>query len=165
MTPAENKHAPVDPIAMEGGLLGQRLRRLLGEQKAIYDQLDTLSERQRELIASDDVPGLVEVLTRREALLESLSQLAEAVAPFRARWDEILERLSGSDRQAVGRLVNDLTESARRIADRDEADRQALEARRRIVSDELRSVSRGRSAMAAYGSPSQTHARYQDRSG
>jgi len=165
MTPAENGPAPIDPIATDPGLLGQRLRRLLGEQKSLYEQLDALSERQRELIATDDVGGLVDILTKRETLLQSLSESSDAIAPFRARWDDVLERLSSVDREAVGRLVNELTEAARTIADRDEADRQALDARRRVVSDELKSLSRGRSAMAAYGGPAQSHARYQDRSG
>ena len=75
------------------------------------------------------------------------------------------------DRPFIHHLGGELGRCARRHshrqrARRDEADRAALEKQREVVSSELRHVSKGRGAMAAYtANPGAPGAMYQDRQG
>ena len=137
---------------------------LVGEQLELYQKLDTLSVQQHDLVESEDTDGLLAVLTARQQLIEHISDSAARMAPYRARWDEHVSELKDTDRESLRKGLDDLSSLMAAIADRDEADRVAMEARRERVKSQIGGVKRGSAAVNAYGGPAGARGpRYQDR--
>lgn len=142
--------------------LGERVEELLELQRQLFERLEALGARQGGLIDSDDSVGLLELLAHRQRLVDGIAELNATLEPFRARWGAVLGSLPEVERERVNRRLDALSELAGRIAERDEADRVRLAKRRDAVAAELTQVSRGRGAVAAYGT-GQAPARFQDR--
>ena len=144
-----------------------RLVRLLERQRALYADLDALSQTQGPLIASDQTDRLLEVLARRQGLIDELSTLNQEIAPFTGDWARLSGGLSDPHRLAIRERFEAVSALAASIASRDEEHRRALEARRAGIGSELAGLARARGAAAAYsGSASASPTpRYQDREG
>ncbi len=144
-----------------------KLDAILEEQRVCVDALDRLSQTQRSLIESGDSDGLLQVLAERQEMLDRFQRATEDFVPYRENWEQLIEHLPARRQRTFNDRVRDLAELIMTIAQRDGEDRTALEKRRNNVADELHSMSRAKSAMAAY-SPrrgTKTTPRYQDREG
>lgn len=149
----------------DAGAWMPRLRRLLTEQEVLYGSLERLAESQSSLIQGGDAPGLLAVLAERQTVLTELQRSNDEMEPFRARWSDLMARLPDGERQALADRVETIAHRIERITERDEADREALCARRVEVADRLSEVTRSKSAVSAYGRPRAATPRYQDREG
>lgn len=158
--------APViDTDFADARVWAPRLRRLLAEQEELYGALEQLAESQSSLIQGGDASGLLSVLAERQTILTELQRSNDEMEPFRARWSELMGRLPDDDRAALADRVESIAHRIERISQRDEADREALSARRAEVADRLNDVTRSKSAVNAYGRPRGAGPRYQDREG
>lgn len=142
-----------------------RLERLVEEQRRLVQELDGLGAEQRRLIESGEADALVTLLARRQTLTDRIASLAQEFEPFRRSWDEFMARLPADQRDRLVVAVGEIGEGIRRITERDDADRAALQRQRDVVTTELSSVSRGRGAVAAYGRGGGLEPRFQDRKG
>lgn len=162
--PQERNESPPDPHG-DPARWAPRLERILDQQDALYSELDELGQRQSELIQRGETEELLDVLGTRQRVIDQLGAAMEAFQPFGRRWDELMASLPEDRRQRYAQRVEELSGVIRRIADRDQEDQRALERQRAVVADEMASVSRGRSAVAAYGGNRRTSdgPTYQDR--
>lgn len=152
-------------LPADAGAWGRCVVDLLGRQRDLYIQLDGLSAQQASLVAAEDADGLLGLLGERERVMERVLEVNARLEPYRRRWGDVVERLDEAQRAAVGALVGELEALTRRIAERDEADRRAMEESRRAIGAELGSMGRQRAAVRAYGGPARAGARYEDREG
>lgn len=146
---------------------GARVLELLGSQRDLYVQLDRLSQAQAGLVSAEDADGLLGVLGERERVMERVLEVNAALEPFRRRWGDVVEQLDDPARDSVNAIVAELETLTRSIAERDESDRRAMEARRAEIAGELGVVNRKQAAVRAYGSGLRAAAgpRYEDRQG
>lgn len=145
-----------------------RLERVLTQQADLYAGLDALGAQQRSLIEGGKTDELIELLGRRQAMIEQITALNSDVEPFTRCWDELAARLEEPQRERIRGQIDRLQETIDRITARDEADRRLLEQRKAKTADDLNSISGQRRAVAAYGSPPGSHGsgpRFQDREG
>jgi len=152
------------PSGGELSVLPRRLTDLLDRQIGLYGQLDGMSQAQRSLIEADDAEQLLDLLQKREFLVEQILRTNAELDPLLGRWEEHRHEAEASARTEIAHRVASVQKLAASVADRDEADRAALQKRRDAVADQLGSIGRGRDAMQAYGS-GRPRARYQDREG
>jgi hypothetical protein len=163
-------HPPGQPVgdpALSTGdpnLWAPRLGRILDRQRDLYATLDGLARSQSERIEADDSDGLLDVLSRRQAVVDQVVALNDELTPFARRWEELAPRLSAPHRESLRRKFDEVTRLVQSIQQRDEADRRALESRRDAVGSELEGLARVRGAAAAYGKPPTSGPLYQDRS-
>jgi hypothetical protein len=143
--------------------IGPRVEELLTLQHEFFTQLDSLSAEQSALVDGERTPELLELLGRRQRLIDGIAEINGLLAPARAQWSEIMAGLPEEMRLRVNRRLDALAGLAARIAQRDEADRARLEGRRDAVAGELARVGRARGAIGAYAGPSGGGARFQDR--
>ncbi len=127
--------------------------KLLREQAARYNQLETLSERQRSLISEDDVGPLLALLVDRQKLSERLAQIATLLAPVRREWATYRTRFAPGQRAEADRLLGDAGEGLRRIIERDEQDARVLSGRKQAVAGVLRTTHSTSQAISAYRTP------------
>lgn len=155
-----------DPALLAGdpNLWAPRLGRILDRQRDLYASLEGLARTQSERIEADDSDGLLDVLSRRQAVVDQVVLLNDELTPFAKRWEELAPRLPAAHRDSLRRKFDEVSRLVQSIQHRDEADRRALEARRDAVGSELEGLARVRGAAAAYGKPPANGPLYQDRS-
>ncbi|MEM8756186.1 MAG: hypothetical protein AAGF47_00200 [Planctomycetota bacterium] len=140
---------------------------LVAEQLSLCGRLDELSGRQHELIEADGAEStdeLLRVLGERQTVIEQIAGVSTRLGPFRSSWESHIALLGEAERERVRGMLGSLETMMRRVAERDEADRQTMETRRNTVRDLAGGVTRSNAAVNAYGSAPTKGPRYQDRS-
>jgi flagellar biosynthesis/type III secretory pathway chaperone len=158
---------PPAEAAIDASRLADRLDHVLGQLEELYASLEKLSAGQAALIDADDAPKLLTVLSDRQAIIAKLQQAHEEFAPFEKRWNELLDAAEPTRREEFAQRIDAMALVIETIANRDEADRSALSARRVQVAERLGEVTKNRSAISAYGSANATRTtpRFQNREG
>lgn len=144
----------------------QRMVGLIGDQHALCVELDGLSRAQSAMVEGGDTDGVLEVLGRRQRLIDRMTQLNESLAPLRERREQMLGALSPAERERVRSRIDEINELVERVRARDDEDRAAMERRRTSIATEISGLARGRGAVAAYsGARTVDGPRFQDRNG
>lgn len=144
----------------------QRMAKLIGDQHALCTELESLSRSQSAMVEGGDTDGVLEVLGRRQRIIDRMTELNESLAPMRERREQMLAQLASSDRERVRTNINEINELVERVRERDEQDREAMERRRGSIATEISGLARGRGAVAAYaGTRAPEGPRFQDRKG
>lgn len=156
--------ADVDPHA-NPDVWAPRLTRVLDRQVDLYTQLDALSQQQSELVRTDQSDALLDLLARRQTLVQQLTDLNQQLEPFTRQWTTLVERLSSDHRKAIGQRTERLDDLIAAITERDEADRKTLESRRAAVAGEINTLTNQRAAVSAYRGAGRSSPRFQDREG
>jgi len=139
---------------------------LLTEQRDLYTELKALSARQGQLIRDAETEALLELLGRRQALVDKLTELGAAVEPHRGRIRDLAANADEPRRRTLRERVDEVQTLLGEILEQDERDRAELETARAEVGAELSRTARTGVAMSAYrraapGGP----ARFTDRQG
>ncbi len=127
------------------------LMRLLIEQRDLYRDLEALCQRQRSSITSDRPEALLDVLSRRQRIIQALGRLNEQFAPYRERWAEVYGQLGESARRQAAGCLAEIDALLREILRADQEDGAMLSVRRETLSRELGRTVDGRAANSAYG--------------
>jgi hypothetical protein len=127
------------------------LESLLEQQEALFTKLDELSGSQARLIEGDHTDRLLDVLAARQVVVEEIAVITRRLDPWRSRWSDFVALLDEHQRDRVRQRVDSVAALAQRIAERDEKDRELMEARKESIATTIGQVHRGRGAMAAYG--------------
>ncbi len=143
-----------------------RLVTLIGRLRRLCNELDALGERQQELIDADQVEALLDLLRRRQGMVDSIGAIAGELDPVVRRWDELSATLESEVRDGVRDALNEIEAIGKRVGERDAAQRRLLETNRNQLADRIAGVGKARAAMSAYG-PARgvNRPRFQDREG
>jgi hypothetical protein len=131
-----------------GGRAEDALLSLLDEMRAVYGQLDALSQRQSELIDAENHEPLLTILEERQLLIDRLLGIKRRADPLRERWEA---EGGGCEGSPVQESLRGIARIAAAIEERDALDRRAIEERRHMVAKELSELGRGRVAVSSYG--------------
>ncbi len=131
-------------------LAADRLIELLTEQRDLYQKLQELSERQRELIAGDRPEQLLGILRDRQTLVTALARVNEQLSPYRRNWQAVYKQLPQESRRRASALLEEINSKLQVILKADQEDQALLSARKQAVARSLNQVSGGRVANAAY---------------
>ncbi len=154
--PGNEKHraaaAPGDAggVHSDPGVWGPRLERILDRQRDLFMRLDELSRSQRALIDDEQTDRLLELLARRQSLIDDIERTNEELSPFAGSWDRLATLLPEPRRRTLRDRFEEVSRLVETIAARDESDRALLAQRKQMVGEELRTMSRSRGAIAAY---------------
>jgi hypothetical protein len=141
----------------------RELAAALDGQQALYADLDELSRRQRTLIDDEDETRLLEVLGRRQVIVDRIVAGNTGLAALRGQWGAMSPALAASQRDDLKRRLEALVALAGAIAARDDDDRREMEGRRDRIGVELAGMTRRRGAAAAYaGAPRPAGPRFAD---
>ena len=142
------------------------LTRVLDRQLELFASLDTLSRQQSQCVVNGDTDSLLAILARRDVIIHAIVSLSERIAPINAAWPDLAAVVPEQQRAELRRRIDAIDAAVRDIAQRDDADRSALEQARGTIADELVSIGRVRGAVNAYApAPSFPSPRFQDRTG
>ncbi len=127
-----------------------KLIELLEQQRDCYRRLKDLAERQRRLITDQDPEALLKILGERQKLVDQLTELNQALAPFRQEWANTYTQMQSDRRQHVQEVLDDINMLLGAIMVTDAEDSRLLAAGKERIGSELREAAAGRRANTAY---------------
>lgn len=133
-----------------GSVAGILVRALSG-QRELYAQILALARQQSGYVATGESEALMTVLAARNRLIEQVVPLDRELRPYKGRWQEALDGLPAADRQAVGRLLQEVQGMLGEILAQDERDKETLVRQKTTVGGELKRTVNGAALNRAYG--------------
>ena len=146
---------------------GEELVQVFERQRALVRELDTLSQQQGGLIGGEDAGPLLELLSKRQHLVDELDRLNARIEPYRRNWRTVLDALPERYRLLVSTRADELEALAAAVMHRDRADIDAMEQRTREIAGELKRMTTARHAGGGYARTGlqPVAPRFQDRKG
>jgi len=133
---------------------------LLERQCQLYQQLAQLGELQTQIIGSDlrsvdqadaDAPEqLLRLLAQRQQLIDQLTVTHDQLAPYRADWPALWQKMSDQQRRRIGPLVDQVEQLLAGIIKQDDQDRQKLQQAQSRAGAELTQLTAAGNAVNAY---------------
>lgn len=128
----------------------------LEQQVGCYQRLAKLAALQHEHVEQSQTEALLEVLTRRQQVLEQVSRLEEIIVQATRRWGEFLGGLKSEQRSQAERLLAETRRLLEEITTADRNDALILQQRKLNLGKQLSQATAAKQvnrnyAAAAYG--------------
>jgi hypothetical protein len=128
----------------------------LDEQVGCYRKLAKLAEAQHEYVQQSQTEKLLEVLRRRQEVLDRIAGFEKTVAPAKREWPQYRERLAPSLRDKAEALLAETRRLLEQITTADRNDAIVLQQRKLNLGRQINKQSAARNvnrtyAAAAYG--------------
>ena len=129
----------------------------LDEQVACYRKLAKLAEAQHDYVQQSQTEKLLELLGRRQAVLDQIAGFEQTVAPAKREWPEYRARLAPSLRDKAEALLAETRRLLEQITTADRNDAIVLQQRKLNLGRQINKASAARTvnrtyAASAYGS-------------
>jgi hypothetical protein len=129
----------------------------LDEQVACYRKLAKLAEAQHEYVQQSQTEKLLEVLRRRQEVLDRITAFEKTVGPAKREWPEYRSRLAPSLRDKAEALLAETRRLLEQITTADRNDAIVLQQRKLNLGRQINKASVARKmnrnyAASAYGS-------------
>ncbi len=138
---------------------------LLQQQCQLVDQIAMLAEKQRTIIATGQNQSLLELLTRRQELIDRLTSGQQELMPLTESLDRYLAQIETKKRDIIRDLLDHIAQHLDEIMQRDEQDQQALQKHREEMKQEMHAIGTTQRARQAYRSQSTETNRFADHQG
>ena len=128
----------------------------LQDQVTCYQRLAKLAEIQHEHVQKSQTDQLLDVLSRRQQVLEEVADLEQLVGPAKRRWSDYLTALGSDQRQSAEHLLAETRRLLEQITTADRNDAMVLQQRKLNLGRQIGKASAARTlnrnyAAAAYG--------------
>ena len=129
----------------------------LHEQVGCYQRLAKLAELQHEHVQQSQTEALLDVLQRRQEVLDQVSRLEQIIVAAKKRWGEYVGTLKSDQRAQAERLLAETRRLLEEITTADRNDALILQQRKLNLGKQLSQASAAKQvnrnyAAAAYGS-------------
>jgi flagellar biosynthesis/type III secretory pathway chaperone len=128
----------------------------LQEQVSCYQRLAKLAEVQHDHVQQGQIEGLLEVLQKRQVVLDQLSKLEQTIAPAKRQWSAYVAKLPAADRTTAESLLAETRRLLEQITAADRDDVMVLQHRKLNIGRQINKTDAARQvnrtyAAAAYG--------------
>ena len=133
----------------------------LEQQVECYKLLAKLAELQHEHVRQSQTEALLDVLGKRQEVLDQVSKLEATIAPAKRRWPEYVAALDGTLRTKAEGLLTETRQLLKQITDADRNDSMVLQQRKLNLGRQIAQATTARQvnrtyAAAAYGAKAST---------
>ncbi len=136
---------------------------VLERQQTLVEQLASMSQTQAGLIAERRTDHLLELLARRQTVIDEFTVCQTQMSAMSRDLDRRLTTVPPTQRDRIRGLISGIGERLREVMQRDHQDQAALHGGREDVLSEMSSLDNGRQARAAYGPAARSVNRFADR--
>jgi hypothetical protein len=136
---------------------------VLERQHVLVENLAALSQTQASLIADRHSDRLLELLSRRQSIIDEFTVCQTQMSVLSQNLDRRLAQVSGPQRQRIRALIAGISDGLRTVMQRDQEDQQALHQGRSALVAEISGLDAGRQARSAYGPVGAGASRFADR--
>jgi uncharacterized protein involved in exopolysaccharide biosynthesis len=143
---------------------GTALQRFLEEQAVRYREVLSLSQEQLRLVEQNQAPELMEVLSRKQAIIQVLDDASEQAAPLLARWEEGRNQASETLRSGVREAHEQLTSVMAEVIALEDQAKSIISQGRGTTGKQMLNLQKGKQMLRAYGAtPPPGDARFTDK--
>lgn len=143
----------------------QPLISLLEHQQSLVSDLSALAQQQATLISTGRTEQLMELLGRRQAVIDQFTATQAQLTELTSDLDARLKSVTEGQRDYIRSLIAEIGDQLAAVMKRDAADQDSLRGGRDQVKEELAILGTARTARAAYGGPRNSAPRMADRRG
>ena len=136
---------------------------VLERQRDLVEQLSTMSQTQTGLIADRRTDHLLELLSRRQSVIDEFTVCQSQMTAMSQDLDRRLTNASPLTRERIRGLIGGISQRLREVMQRDHDDQAALHGGRDAVLNEMSGLDTARQARAAYGPSAKGVNRFADR--
>ncbi len=126
---------------------------LICSKRTCLEQLREMGRRQLELIESDRMTALLDLLAQKQQTLAEIQQIERALDPFRSQSPELRRWRSEEARRRCADALQACETLLAEIIERERAGEQTLAHRRDRAAQQLQGMHRAGQARASYTSP------------
>ena len=142
------------------------LTSLLASQKDAYVQLLSLSRGQEKVFTKGGARWLMRVIARKQAVIDQIDRVDRELLPYTSTWQDTIGALPEPARREIATIVTDMAAVVHDLMESERAIEELVSGQRDRKVAEIRAVSGGRTAVAAYSQGgSSSSGRYLDREG
>jgi hypothetical protein len=128
----------------------------LQDQVGCYRRLAKLAEIQHEHVQNSQTDMLLDVLSRRQEVLDQVADLEQLIGPAKRTWNDYLTTLGSDQRQSAESLLAETRQLLEQITAADRNDSIVLQQRKLSLGRQINKTSAARTlnrkyAAAAYG--------------
>jgi hypothetical protein len=130
----------------------------LTEQLTCYRRLAKLADIQHQHVQNSATDQLLDVLARRQEVLDQIGALEQLIRPAKRLWGDYLTTLVPGERETAERLLGETRALLEQITTADRNDAIVLQQRKITLSRQIHKATAARTinrnyAAAAYGTP------------
>jgi len=130
----------------------------LSDQVTAYRRLAKLAEAQHDCVQQSRTDELLEILTRRQEVIDQIFTLEKTISPAKKQWAAFVDGLSDDDRAKAEALLTESKSLLEEITTSDRADAMILQQQKLNVGKQINAAGAARTvnktyAAAAYGKP------------
>jgi SMC interacting uncharacterized protein involved in chromosome segregation len=140
----------------------QSLIDVLEGQRALVDELSKLASDQAALIADGRTEQLMELLGRRQGVIDKFTASQSHIGDLTRDLDARLQSVNVQQRELIKSLIDGIGERLAEVMKRDEHDQASLRSGRDQVQRDLAALGAGRAARNAYLNSPATRSRFAD---
>ena len=134
---------------------GTRLNSLVDEAQALMDQLGAISDGQHYAIRSGDIAQVLEVISKREPVVNGLVSVGEEIEAF-IKDPGMLAKVPSDERSAALERITLIEIAMGKLREHDAQDQKIMESTRDGLASQLAGMGTGKSALRAYSSRTST---------
>lgn len=128
----------------------------LQEQVSCYQRLAKLAEVQHDHVQQGQIEGLLDVLQKRQVVLDQLAKLEQTIAPAKRQWAAYIAKLPVADRTTAESLLAETRRLLEQITAADRDDVMVLQHRKLNIGRQINKTDAARQvnrtyAASAYG--------------
>ena len=128
----------------------------LAEQVACYERLVKLAELQHQHVQQNQTESLLDVLARRQEVLDHVARLEQTLSPAKRQWGEYLGKLNTASREKAEALLAETRRLLEKITASDRNDALVLQQRKLNLGRQINQAAAAKQvnrtyAAAAYG--------------
>jgi len=94
---------------------GLELLFLMKQQRNLYHQLRSLSEKQSQHSLTESPEIILQIITGRRKLIHKIREIEEKLSPIKSNWSNIREKIHAAHKAELREMANHIGESARDI--------------------------------------------------
>lgn len=138
---------------------------LLEQQRAMVNELVSLAQSQAALIAAGRTDRLLDLLAKRQAIIDGFTTSQSRLAQLTGGMDERMNGAAPQDRDRIKSLINEIGERLSQVMKRDEEDQKLLRSSRDQVVQEMSKLGTVKQAHGAYRAHAPATTRFADQHG
>src|SRR3954447_22923158 len=123
----------------------------LQEQVTCYQRLAKLAEQQHEHVQQSSTEALLDVLARRQEVLDQVARLEQTIVVAKRRWGEYVGGLRSEHRAVAERLMAETRRLLEEITTADRNDALILQQRKLNLGKQISQASAARQVNRTYG--------------
>jgi DNA integrity scanning protein DisA with diadenylate cyclase activity len=131
-----------------------KLLKNLELQTEKYKQILQLSKQQDEILSSPDIEPVMEVIKKKNKLLQDVDQINKEIAPIKKNWDKVTSQFTEEQKKQIESALTLIGDYLKEILQFEDKHMNILSLKKEEFSSQIQDLLKRRKAIKTYAQPS-----------